>query len=83
MSAAVTWQGRYMSLTGALLRARRDCRMSQQVVAERMGIALRTFQRWESGQREPTAQGLFQWAAVVGVEITSRAFATERSPSEG
>lgn len=69
--SAVNWKVSYLRLVSGLSRLRKRHRISQQVMACRLGIARRTFQRWEAGEAELSAMRLFQWAAELGVSIAS------------
>jgi transcriptional regulator with XRE-family HTH domain len=63
------WRAAYLKLTGLLVRRREAQRISQQDLADRLGIGRRTLQRWEHGDAEPPAMRLFQWGALLGVSI--------------
>lgn len=68
---ARSWRGEYLSLCRSLIAARTAARMSQDRAAILVGVARRTFQRWESGEGSPDAMQLFRWADIVGISITS------------
>lgn len=63
------WKASYVALIAALLRRRKELRISQEKLAKQLRIGRRTFQRWEDSRVEPPAKRLFQWAAALGVEI--------------
>jgi transcriptional regulator with XRE-family HTH domain len=74
----MTWQSEYLGLMTRLRRGRRLAGLSQADVAERLGISLRMFQRYEGSEDTPTGEAyepkvmlLFHWASMVGVRITS------------
>ena len=57
----------------ALLRkARRDQGLTQDELAERIGVSLDTLRRWERRQRDPKFSDVVAWAEELGVEITVR-----------
>lgn len=69
--APPSWQGAYLALTGLLTGRRKELRLTQPALAAQLGKSLATLQRWEEGVNPPSAMDLFQWAAVLGVDITS------------
>ena len=71
MSAPQNWRSRLMTLHGALLRGRRAAGLTQQHLADRLGVDRRTVQRWEDGSCDPSSQDLFRWADAVGIDIFS------------
>lgn len=53
---------------GELLRAERERRhMTQNQVAEKLGVTKMTVSRWESGDRAMTAKRLLDYCKVIGV----------------
>lgn len=70
-AAPPSWRAAYLALIGLLTRRRNELRLSQTALAAQLGVATATLQRWEHGVNPPTAMDLFQWAAVLGVDITS------------
>jgi transcriptional regulator with XRE-family HTH domain len=53
---------------GELLRAERERRhMTQNQVAEKLGVSKMTVSRWESGDRSLTAKRLLEYCKVIGV----------------
>ncbi|WP_158555099.1 helix-turn-helix domain-containing protein [Fulvimarina endophytica] len=60
-----------MKLQGQLMRQRKALGWSQQTLADLTGMSLATVKRWELGTSTPNAMDLFQWAAALGIEITS------------
>jgi putative transcriptional regulator len=65
----ITWRAITRSLgkhskpeRAAIRRARRLARLSQQRAAERLGVALRTWQQWEDGDRRMPAA---KWALFL------------------
>lgn len=63
------WQSNYMALTRDLVCARKAAGLSQGRASIRIGVARRTFCRWEAGETVPDAMRLFQWADVVGITL--------------
>lgn len=78
---AADWRASYLSLTALLIRRREALRISQQDLADRLGVGRRTLQRWEHGEAEPPAMRLFQWAALLGVRIAPDV--AQPGPSDG
>ncbi|WP_416358196.1 helix-turn-helix transcriptional regulator [Aureimonas phyllosphaerae] len=70
-TAPQSWRSRLMTLHGALLRGRRAERLTQQQLADLLGVDRRTVQRWEDGSCDPSSQELFRWADAVGIDIFS------------
>lgn len=52
-----------------LRRRRRDLRMSQRQVAERLGYSRELIGQWERGVADPHWTNALRWAAVLGVNI--------------
>lgn len=46
--------------------------LSQQVVADRLGVTRQALSSWERGVRTPNLARLYAWAAAVGVFIEVR-----------
>lgn len=67
------WQSNYMALTRDLVFARKAAGLSQGRASVRIGVARRTFCRWEAGETVPDAMRLFRWADVVGLMLHSEA----------
>ena len=47
--------------------ARKNSGLTQQAVADEMGMLLRSYQRYESGESEPSLFNLASLAVIVGV----------------
>lgn len=62
------WKTSYLALIRLLTR-REALDISQQDLADHLGVGRRTLQRWEHGEAEPPAMRLFQWAARLGVGL--------------
>ena len=56
-------------LSRRLLSLRKARGMSQETAAEGCGISFRSYRRYESGEREPTASVLCQLADFYGVTV--------------
>lgn len=53
---------------GEVLKAHRtECKMTQEFVAEYMGVSRQTVSKWETGVNEPSTSNLFQLAKLFGV----------------
>lgn len=52
-----------------LTARRKECGFTQETLADRMGIAQPTIQRWESGKREPNIDQLIELAKILDVSI--------------
>ena len=65
----LNWKASYLALVMLLARRRTEWGLSQETLAKHLGIGRRTLQRWESGEADPPAKRLFQWAARLGVAI--------------
>jgi transcriptional regulator with XRE-family HTH domain len=63
-----------------LRHTRERAGISQQVLADRLGVARITVTAWENGYREPrTLTQLQSWAAALGRDITLTPHITEGS----
>lgn len=76
-----SWRAAYLALIGLLTRRRNEFRLTQPALAAQLGKSLATLQRWEEGVNPPSAMDLFQWAAVLGVDITSNLRCAGRAES--
>jgi transcriptional regulator with XRE-family HTH domain len=63
------WKHSYLSTLGILQRRRKELKLTQATMAERLGVHLRTFRRWENGEDDPQAMDLFKWAGLLEVTI--------------
>lgn len=53
---------------GEVLKAHRTaCKMTQEFVAEHMGVSRQTVSKWETGINEPSTSNLLQLAKLFGV----------------
>ena len=53
----------------ALLKQRAKLGLSQEAAAVKIGVGVRTFNRWENRGAEPRALELFKWCAALGVAL--------------
>jgi transcriptional regulator with XRE-family HTH domain len=53
-----------------LIRARRKRALSQEELAQRMGVGVRTIGAWESGEHRPSCRSLRLIAAATGTPIS-------------
>lgn len=60
---------RLMALHIALLQGRQATKMTQQQLADRLGVDRRTLQRWEDGSCNASGEDLFRWADALGIAI--------------
>lgn len=56
-------------LSTNLFALRKQKKLSRQTVADAIGISVRTYQRYENNEREPTAPALVALADFYGVSI--------------
>ncbi len=55
---------------GEVLRAQRtDCRMTQEFVAESIGVSRQAVSKWESGVSDPSTSNLIALAKLYGVSV--------------
>ena len=53
---------------GEVLKAHRtECKMTQEFVAEHMGVTRQTVSKWETGINEPSTSNLLQLAKLFGI----------------
>lgn len=64
------WRADLVSLHVLLLRQRTQCVMTQQDLADRLGVKVLTIKRWEASHSTPSPKALWRWAAALGVSIT-------------
>lgn len=56
------------SLGGVLKQHRVDCKMTQEFVAETIGVSRQAVSKWESGASDPSTTNLMALAKLFGVE---------------
>lgn len=58
-----------MTLAERIQAQRKNCGMSQEKLAELMGVSRQAVTKWESGQSAPSTKNLFQLAEILGVTV--------------
>ncbi|MDE6108341.1 MAG: helix-turn-helix domain-containing protein [Oscillospiraceae bacterium] len=58
-----------MTLAERIQEQRKRCRMSQEKLAELMGVSRQAVTKWESGQSAPNTENLFRLAEIFGVTV--------------
>lgn len=54
---------------GEVLRAHRErCKMTQELVAEKLGVSRQAVSKWEQGKSEPSTTNLVKLAGLYGVD---------------
>lgn len=54
---------------GEVLRAHRErCKMTQELVAEKIGVSRQAVSKWESGAAEPSTSNLIKVARLYGID---------------
>ena len=54
---------------GEVLRAHRErCKMTQELVAEKLGVSRQAVSKWEQGKSEPSTTNLVKLARLYGVD---------------
>lgn len=61
--------GNWRRLRDALVARRIGTKVSQQAVADAIGVSCKTVGRWELGYSEPKGTELSQWCAAVGATL--------------
>lgn len=62
-----------MSLGSNIKAKRKALKLSQEYVAEQLGVSRQAVSKWETGQSEPTASNLVELARLFDVSITELA----------
>ena len=52
-----------------LIAARRDLELTQEALADRLGLSQSMIARYETGDKAPTADRLRAWAKAVGLRV--------------
>ena len=60
------------SLGEVLKRRRTECRMTQEFVAEALGVSRQAVSKWENGTSDPSTSNLFALAKLYGVSVEER-----------
>ena len=59
-----------MGIGSNIKKFRTECRLSQEYLAEELGVSRQAVSKWETGQTEPTAKNLVQLAQLFGVTVS-------------
>lgn len=59
-----------MSLGENIKNKRNELKLSQEYIAEQLGVSRQAVSKWETGQSEPTASNLIQLAALFEISIS-------------
>ena len=59
-----------MALGENIKKRREELKLSQEYVAEQLGVSRQAVSKWETGQSEPTASNLIQLAAVFEMNLS-------------
>lgn len=59
-----------MALSENIKFKRQSLKLSQEYVAEQLGVSRQAVSKWESGQSEPTAKNLAELAALFGIGLS-------------
>lgn len=70
----------YAQIVGELRVRRQALGLSQEDLADRLGVRRDTVCTWENGRRMPNAEVLFTWCRVLEIQV--RAHPLYRSPSK-
>ncbi len=58
-----------MELKDRIKKLRKDCGLSQEKVAEYMGVSRQAVTKWENGQSAPSTENLLKLAALFGTTV--------------
>ena len=58
-----------VSLGEALKEYRTDCKMTQEFVAESLGVSRQAVSKWENGMSDPSTSNLLALAKLYGVSV--------------
>ena len=59
-----------MGLGENILEKRKAMKLSQEYIAERLGVSRQAVSKWETGQTEPNAKNLVQLAQLFGITVS-------------
>lgn len=65
-----------------LKKARMSVGITQQCVADSLGLTLRTYQRYEDGDTEPTLYGLVSLSVILGVTADHLLGLSDEAPAD-
>ena len=70
-----------MSLGENIKQRREELKLSQEYLAEQIGVSRQAVSKWEKGQSEPTAGNLVQLAQVLEISLTDLVDPGKKEPS--
>ena len=59
-----------MSLGQSIAARRKELKLSQEYIAEQLGVSRQAVSKWETGQSEPTAKNLVELARLFGMTVS-------------
>ena len=59
-----------MTLGESIKKRREELKLSQECVADRLGLSRQAVSKWETGQSEPTASNLIQLADILEISLS-------------
>lgn len=59
-----------MSLSENIKNKRRELKLSQEYIADQLGVSRQAVSKWETGQSEPTARNLTELATLFGISLS-------------
>lgn len=59
-----------MSLSQNIKNKRKELKLSQEYIADQLGVSRQAVSKWETGQSEPTASNLTELAALFGISLS-------------
>lgn len=59
-----------MTLGESIKKRREELKLSQECVADRLGVSRQAVSKWETGQSEPTASNLIQLAEILEISLS-------------
>ena len=71
-----------MSISQNIKQKRTERKLSQEYIAEQLGVSRQAVSKWETGQSEPTAKNLVELAQLLGVTVSELVEPEKISPTE-
>jgi len=59
-----------MSLSQNIKNKRKELKLSQEYIADQLGVSRQAVSKWETGQSEPTASNLTELATLFGISLS-------------
>lgn len=59
-----------MSISKNIKIKRKELKLSQEYIAEQLGVSRQAVSKWETGQSEPTAKNLRELADLFGINLS-------------